>query len=236
LCIAALTVAFLLTPSLLFAADAHSEDITHMMTRLVFQIGIIIFAAKAFGLLFEKMSLPSVLGELVAGIVIGPYLLGSLALPGFHEGVFPLSVVTALPVSPELYGFATIASIVLLFSAGLETDFALFLRFSLAGAVLGIGGVIVSFAVGNYTAQYFISGNAGFMDPRCMFMGVLGTATSVGITARILSERRRMDSPRVFPSWPARSLTIFWVSSSWRLCLVSPSRQKKAVLLLTGRR
>lgn len=187
--------ASVLFPSSILASSeaGHSNDITHMMTYLVFQLGIIIFAAKLGGVLFQKMKMPSVLGELVAGIFIGPYMLGGISLPSFPHGVFPVSEITALPVTPELYGIATVASIILLFAAGLETDFQMFLKFSLAGSILGIGGVVVSFIVGDLTAVYFLKTN--FMSSQALFLGVMSTATSVGITARILSEKRKMDSP-----------------------------------------
>lgn len=183
-------------PMMLFASSdssSHSNDITHMMTYLIFQLGVIIFAAKFGGILFQKLKMPSVLGELVAGIFIGPYVLGGIALPSFPHGIFPLSHVTALPVSPELYGISTVASIILLFAAGLETDFQMFLKFSFAGSILGIGGVLVSFLIGDITAMYFM--NVEFMSAQALFLGVMSTATSVGITARILSEKRKMDSP-----------------------------------------
>jgi len=179
---------------MIFANETeHGSDMVHLMTDLVFQIGIILFAAKFGGMLFEKLKFPSVLGELSAGILIGPYLLGKIPLPGFPDGIFPLSHIGGMPVSPELYGFATIASILLLFMAGLETDLELFLRFSVAGTLVGIGGVVFSFAIGSLTAMFFLK--AGFADPRCLFMGVISTATSIGITARILSEKKKMDSP-----------------------------------------
>ena len=95
------------------------------MTLLVFQVAIIIFAAKFLGELFGKLKLPKVLGELCAGIIIGPYLLGSFPLPGFSNGLFPV-VAGSMPISTELYGMATFASIILLFLAGLETDIEMF--------------------------------------------------------------------------------------------------------------
>ncbi|MCP4130508.1 MAG: PTS transporter subunit EIIA [bacterium] len=164
----------------------------HRMTNLVFQLAIIIFAARAGGLLFEKIGLPSVLGELAAGIIIGPYLLGGISLPGFEQGFFPLPG-SVLPISPELYGIAVIASIILLFMAGLETDIELFIRYSITGSVVGIGGIVFAYLIGSLTGMFFF--DLSFMDPKCMFLGVMSTTTSVGISARILSERRSMDSP-----------------------------------------
>ncbi len=173
-------------------AFASSGGLAEGQSALVLQIGFILFAAKAGGLLAQRLRLPSVLGELMAGIVIGPYALGALALPGFPHGFF-FATVSEIPVSPELYGIATIASIILLFVSGLETDLSLFLKYSVAGGVVGLGGVAVAFAAGDLVGMAVFGG--GFMDTRNLFLGILSTATSVGITARILSDKKRMDSP-----------------------------------------
>ncbi len=187
-----LSIIFFLTPGIIFANEsATSPNIVHQMMVLIFQIGIIIFASRTGGILFEKIKLPSVLGELSSGILIGPYMLGAIPLPGFENGLFAMH--GNFPISTELYGIATLASILLLFSAGLETDIKLFLKYSFAGTMVGIGGIIVSFFIGAATAVLFL--DIEFMNPTALFLGVMGTATSVGITARILSERRSMDSP-----------------------------------------
>ncbi|UCD16110.1 MAG: cation:proton antiporter [Candidatus Omnitrophota bacterium] len=166
------------------------------MAILVFQLSVILFAARLGGRIFEKIHLPAVLGELVAGIIIGPYLLGGISLPGLEAGLFPFK--EGFPVSSELYSFATIASIVLLFLVGLETNIETFLSFSLAGSVVGIGGVVVSFILGDLAAvvfsKYVFGLHYGFTHPIPLFLGVISTATSVGISARILSERKKMDS------------------------------------------
>ena len=167
-------------------------NVTEIMSELVLQIGIILFAVRLGGRLVKKIGVPPVLGELLAGVAIGPYALGSIALPGFPHGIFPLGE-GSLAVSTELYAFATVASIILLFASGLETDLGLFLRYSVAGGVIGIGGAVVSFAAGAFCGVALL--HAPFMDPRCLFLGILSTATSVGITARILSDQKKMDSP-----------------------------------------
>jgi Kef-type K+ transport system membrane component KefB/mannitol/fructose-specific phosphotransferase system IIA component (Ntr-type) len=169
------------------------SHMTEKMMVLIFQIAILVTAAKIFGMIFVKLKLPSVLGELFAGIILGPYLLGSIAFPGFLHGMFPLSGTELMPVSAELYGMATFASIILLFLTGLETDIEMFLRYSFAGSLVGIGGVIASFMIGAFTGMYFLG--LPFMSPAILFLGVMSTATSVGITARILSEKRSLDSP-----------------------------------------
>jgi Kef-type K+ transport system membrane component KefB/mannitol/fructose-specific phosphotransferase system IIA component (Ntr-type) len=180
--------------SSVFASEgAHQESLVHTMTVLVFQLGAIIFMARLGGSLLKKIGLPSVLGELSAGILIGPYLLGSVALPGFAHGLFPLISNGGVPVSTELYGVATLASILLLFMAGLETDLSLFIRYSVAGTFVGLGGVIASFVLGAMSGVWFMG--LSFFDPVALFLGVMSSATSVGITARVLSDRKKMESP-----------------------------------------
>jgi Kef-type K+ transport system membrane component KefB/mannitol/fructose-specific phosphotransferase system IIA component (Ntr-type) len=171
----------------------NNEPVTETMAVLALQLGIILFVVRVCGKLARRLKIPQVLGELLAGVIIGPYALGSAALPGFPQGLFPLHS-GALAVSTELYAFASIASIVLLFASGLETDIGLFLRYSVAGGVIGIGGVAVSFVLGDLTGVLLLPG-ATFASPACLFMGILSTATSVGITARILSDQKKMDSP-----------------------------------------
>jgi len=173
-------------------------DIMHQMMLLVLQLGIILFVARLGNILFEKFKMPGVLGELTAGILIGPYLIGALSIPGFPNGLFPIYT-EQFPISPELFGVCTLASIVLLFMAGLETDIKLFIRYSAIGSLVGIGGVVISFLVGDLLTIVFskilLGITLGFFSPACLFLGIISTTTSVGITARILSEQGKLDSP-----------------------------------------
>ena len=177
--------------------NSSEYDMVECLANLILQLSIILFVARIGGTLFEKMKLPGVLGEIISGVIIGPYCLGKFAFPGFAQGLFPVGL--HFPVSVELYSIATIASIILLFLVGLETDFGTFMRYSLAGSVIGIGGVLISFILGDYAvvlfSQYFLGQSYAFTDPVPLFMGVISTATSVGITARILSQKRKMNEP-----------------------------------------
>ncbi len=177
--------------------SGHGNEFSHRMVVLVFQIAVIIFAARVGGGIMKRFKLPSVLGELIAGIIIGPYLLGKIPLDilGMPHGLFAIPEGGGMPVSSELYGFATVASLILLFMVGLETDFRQFLKYSVAGTVIGLGGVFVSFVAGDLAAVWFGPGDYHFLTPTALFLGALCTATSVGITARILSEKKKMDSP-----------------------------------------
>jgi len=168
-------------------------QITGLVAELVLQIGVILLAVKLLGYLAKKIGIPSVLGELLAGVIIGPYALGGVSLPFFPHGIFPLAETSGLAVSVELYAFATVASIILLFACGLETNLSLFLRYSVAGGIIGISGALLSFVAGTLCGALIF--NLSFFDPQCLFLGVIATTTSVGISARTLTDRKRMDSP-----------------------------------------
>ena len=188
------------------------------MMFLVLQIGLIIFAARVGGALASCLKLPSILGELAAGIVIGPWALGGI---GFGDGLFASGLFHGAELraiaketghmfdatSPALYGIATLASVILLFLSGLETNLKLFLRYSFVGLMVGLGGVIVSFLFGDLCAVYllpeffehfaYLKGlplAEAMTKEAPLYMGIMSTATSVGITARILSEKKQMDS------------------------------------------
>ena len=212
------------------AADWPAKlGMTPKMLFLVLQIGIIIFAAKIGGMLAGALRLPSVLGELGAGILIGPWALGGIPIPGF-DGMFQYGLFyghalraqalaggNPFAATPELYGICTIASVVLLFLSGIETNLKMFLKYAFAGSLVGVGGVVFSFVLGDLCAVYattFLPDLLGGIEclaelgklvkdgkvvqaallPAAMFMGIMSTATSVGITARILSEKKKMDS------------------------------------------
>ena len=184
------------------AGAGEEVGLTHKMMMLAIQVGIILFAARLGGMCAEKIKLPGVLGELFAGIVIGPYALGGIKIGDFFaNGVFPMPAdAGTFPVTPELYGFCAIASVVLLFLSGVETDMKMFVRYSLAGSLVGVGGVVFSFLLGDLCAVWLLPklfphfAGITFMSPAALFLGIMGTATSVGITARILSEQKVIDS------------------------------------------
>ena len=180
------------------AADGnHGEEhnVTHMMMMLALQLGVIILAAKFFGEITERyLKQPSVLGELAAGIVIGPFALGGiLTVPGIGGVMFPVNP-GAIPVSNELWAFAQVAAIILLFMAGLETDLQSFLKYALPASIIAIGGVVFPFVFGVWATVWFGFADS-YMNGSALFMGTIMVATSVGITARVLSDIRRLDTP-----------------------------------------
>ncbi len=177
------------------------QDFTHLVTKLVFQLAAILIAAKLAGEVCERyIKIPSVLGELTAGIIIGPFALGGMAIFGMGP-LFELSHSeghsSAIPVSIELFSVSQIAAIVLLFAAGLETDLKQFLRYSGPATLVAIGGVALPFTFGfGITMLLRPAGLDGdTLMYSALFVGSIMTATSVGITARVLSDVQKLQSP-----------------------------------------
>ncbi len=176
----------------------EGANVTQLVAHLVLQLAVILFAAKLGGEVFERwLKQPGVLGELLAGVAIGPFALGGMNLPliGTLFGhAVQAGEVAVIPVSTELWAVAQIGAVILLFFAGLETDFNLFFRYSGPAFATAMGGVILPFLFGDFGTVAFGLAKGPF-DPVALFMGAIMTATSVGITARVLGDIRKLDTP-----------------------------------------
>lgn len=127
--------------------------------------------AKLFGELAERIGQPAVLGELIAGVILGPSI---------------LSVVD--PSLPVVHVLAEIGVVILLFQIGLETDLRKLISVGGTAAMVALVGVALPFGLG------FAIGTAlGFGQLPTLVIAAALTATSVGITARVLSDLGRLD-------------------------------------------
>lgn len=179
----------------------QENSLLEMTAHLVLQLGVILLLAKlAAEVCVRYLNQPAVLGELVVGILISPYLLGSMIhLPGLPHGLDTLfppgqAVSPEIPVSDALWVIAQVGVVTLLFMAGLETDLRQFLRYGGAATLVALGGVIFPFLLGDLATVWFGFAD-GFWDPVAMFMGAIMVATSVGITARVLSDIGKLTTP-----------------------------------------
>ena len=177
------------------------EDFTHSAVILAMQLGFILVVAKIAGEITERfLHQPAVIGELVAGIIIGPFALGGIELGSFGpfdhiDALFePSEEGAIIPVSKTLFIFGQVAAIILLLETGLNTDLKAFLRFVPQASLVALGGVVVPFILGAYATVLFGFADSFFSAP-ALFIGTIMTATSVGITARVLDDLRRLDSP-----------------------------------------
>lgn len=184
--IIALLLILMLVPVALASGSVGSIDIPH----IVLSLAIMLLAAKIGGEIAErKFKQPGVLGELLAGVVISPFALGPYL--GFH--VIPGEI---MPISPEIDLIGQIGVVILLFLAGVETDVKQFMKFGKVAGVVAVGGVVFPFILGYFAIVYFYTPPPGSQDIIyiAMFTGAVLTATSVGITARVLKDIDRMNS------------------------------------------
>jgi Kef-type K+ transport system membrane component KefB len=144
-----------------------------METYAVFKsLAIILVAAKLFGILANKLKAPQVVGEIIAGLVIGPSILG------------------LVNQSEYLAVMAEIGIVLLMFGAGLETDLKDLIKSGPKAFLIACMGVFIPLVGGSllYMAFYGMSpwGSEGFL--KAVFIGVILTATSVSITVQTLKE------------------------------------------------
>ena len=135
-------------------------------------LAVILASAKLGGFVAEKIGQPAVLGEMVAGVILGTSVVG-LVNPG----------------NEILHFLAELGVVVLLFEIGLETDLQKLLRVGGAASVVAAAGVILPFALG-YGVCYAL----GLDQLVSMVVAASLTATSVGITARVLSDLGRLHA------------------------------------------
>lgn len=135
-------------------------------------IAIIIVFAKAFGLLARKIRVPQVVGEIIAGLVIGPCLLGWVQQTDFISGI------------------AEIGVILLMFGTGLGTDLNELKKTGFMALLIALAGVFIPLIAGTalYCAFYGISSFGSDAFLHAVFIGTIMTATSVSITVEALRE------------------------------------------------
>lgn len=148
--------------------------------NLFIAIALIIGVAKLFGDLFDRIGMPSVLGELTAGIVIG-----NLHLFGWHGLDFIAS-------NAHLGSLAELGVVLLLFQVGLESNLHQMARVGGTAFSVATIGVVVPTALG-YGLHAILVPEASWHVH--LFIGAVLSATSVGITARVFKDLGRIDSP-----------------------------------------
>ena len=141
-------------------------------------LAIIITAAKLMGLLARKCKVPQVVGEILAGLLIGPSVLGIVETTDF------------------LTYMAEIGVILIMFSAGLETNLRDMIKTGPFACLVAICGVFVPLICGTllYMAFYGFAAVGSYHFYKAVFIGVILTATSVGITVKALAELGKLKS------------------------------------------
>jgi Kef-type K+ transport system membrane component KefB len=146
---------------------------THSFPHLLLVIAALLTTAKLLGALAQRVGQPAVLGELTAGVVLGASVFGLLD-----------------PTDPVIHALAELGVIVLLFEIGLHTDLRSMAKVAGSATTVGLVGVILPFALGYYAASSIL----GFDQIPALVCGAALTATSIGISARVLGDLGQLNS------------------------------------------
>jgi Kef-type K+ transport system membrane component KefB len=185
-------------------ASEASAGGPQILAAVLLSLLVIYVASKAGGEIGVRIGLPAVLGELVAGVLVGVSVLGLLVFPGegvstsgvmefirWTAGMNPDQAQQVFQVQGEVLNvLSELGVIILLFEVGLESDLRALFKVGPQAATVAVVGVTVPFALGAGALLLL------FKVPliAAVFAGAALTATSIGITARVLSDLNRLNS------------------------------------------
>ncbi|MBA3900171.1 MAG: cation:proton antiporter, partial [Bacteroidetes bacterium] len=165
--------------------DTFQHNLAHPLAILLLQIIAIIIVARIFGYLFRKIGQPSVIGEIVAGIALGPSLLGWI-LPEFSAVLFPVESLENLRILSQ-FGL-----ILFMFVVGMELDLKVLKTKAHDAVVISHASIIFPFALGLGLAYYIYADYAPQTSDFLsfgLFMGIAMSITAFPVLARIVQER-----------------------------------------------
>ena len=155
--------------------------------RILLDVAVILLAARAGSVLFARIGQPAVIGEIAAGIALGPTLLG--ALPGdLSTALFPADAQSVLALIGQL------GLVLFMFTVGWDLDLQLARRRETAAAAVSIASIILPFALGLALATHLhpshdtVDGTAVPFWPFALFLGASLSVTALPVLARILGE------------------------------------------------
>ena len=161
------------------------HNLQHPLALLLFQIITIVVVARIFGWIFRKIGQPSVIGEIIAGIVLGPSLFG-LYFPDMKEALFPIASLGNLQLLSQ------IGLILFMFVIGMELDLKVLKNKANEAVVISHASIVIPFALGiglSYYIYYeFAPVGVEFLS-FSLFMGIAMSITAFPVLARIVQER-----------------------------------------------
>jgi Kef-type K+ transport system membrane component KefB len=165
---------------------AQSPVQAHTLFHVLLALLVVIGASRVLGILFNKIHQPAVIGETVAGIALGPSLLGRVA-PDFASYLFPSNVVPLLGV------LANVGVIVFMFLVGLELDTSILRKKTHQAMAISHASIIAPFLLGTGLALWIyptLAPRGVKFDVFALFMGVAMSITAFPVLARILTDRQ----------------------------------------------
>lgn len=167
-----------------FSATMH-QNVTHPLAILLIQILTIIFTARTFGFIFNKMGQPTVIGEIIAGIFLGPSLLG-MWFPEYSDFLFPKQSLSNLQL------LAQIGLVLFMFVIGMELDLKVLKNRTIDALMISHIGIIIPYASGLALSYYlyseFAPDGVNFISFG-LFMGIAMSIAAFPVMARIIQER-----------------------------------------------
>ena len=190
----------------IFATATEAENGPIVLTAVLLSLVVVYIASKLGGELSKRLDLPPVLGELIGGVIVGTSALHLLVFPEsgatasdsllmtFLQSISdlsPESVTSIFASQSEVVSvLAELGVIILLFEIGLESELRELQKVGYQAAVVAVVGVAAPFAAGTLGLMYFF----GVPAIPAIFAGAALTATSIGITSKVLSEIGRLKS------------------------------------------
>jgi Kef-type K+ transport system membrane component KefB len=167
--------------------SSPADSLLHLLIALV----VVILAARICGAICKRVHQPPVIGEIIAGLVLGPSLLGRAA-PGVMQSLLPVSVAPALSI------IAQIGIILFMFLVGVQLDLSRLPKKLHSTTAISLGSILLPFVLGCGVARWlfvrYSTGHVSFMV-FALFVGVSLSVTAFPVLARILTDRGLQESP-----------------------------------------
>jgi Kef-type K+ transport system membrane component KefB len=174
-----------LSPAAAGSAGSVLERLEHPLPLLLVQLILVVLAARALGALFHRIGQPPVIGEIVAGILLGPSLLGAAA-PRVFQALFPAASTGLLKL------FAEIGVLLFLFAVGLELDVDSLRGRAQTAVVVSHASIVAPYFLGVGAALFLYRQHAPAgvrFVPFALFMGIAMSITAFPVLVRILKEK-----------------------------------------------
>ena len=183
----------------------------HELLLLLLQLALLLAVSRGLGEFMRRISLPPVVGELLAGVLLGPSLFG-LVLPGVYGQVFPKSQIQADLLSVVSW----LGVLFLLVVTGLETDLNLIIRKGRTALTISLGGIVVPFVTGMGLGWVLPDDFLAQPNQRLIFSLFIATAMSISavpVIAKVLMDLRliRRDIGQVTLAAGMTDDTIGWI-------------------------
>lgn len=166
--------------------DVFISSVSHPLSIFIIQLTIIIVASRICAFLAKKVGQPEVMGEIIAGILLGPSLLGLVA-PSVSHFIFPAASLGNIQMLSQ------VGLILFMFVIGVELDLSIIKQKAGAAFLISISGIILPFSMGIVLAYYMYGKYAPAHVPFyafSLFTGIAMSITAFPVLARIIKERK----------------------------------------------